>query len=114
VGYFGSADDILIIYDNRITSIKNFLEEFNNIYCTLNLTTEEENENLLNFLDVTLKRVENHININISIFRNPTTKNCIIPRDFCHPTGKTFTAIRYFSSRMRNINWKTQKKKPRW
>jgi hypothetical protein len=53
--------------------------------------------------------MENHVNI--SIFRNPTTKDYIIPRDFCYPTDKTFTAIRYFSSRTHNVNWKTQKKK---
>lgn len=41
IGYFGYANDILIIYHKRITPIKNVLEEFNNIYCTLNLTTEE-------------------------------------------------------------------------
>jgi len=50
--------DILITNHKRITSIKNVLEEFNNVYCTLNLTTEEENENSLNFLDVTLKGIE--------------------------------------------------------
>jgi hypothetical protein len=42
------------------------LEEFN-IYCTLSFNTQEENENSLNFLDVAVKRMENHINI--SIFR---------------------------------------------
>jgi hypothetical protein len=66
-------------YHERITSIKNVIEEFNNIYCALNLTTEEENEKSLNFLDVTLKRIENHINI--SVFWIPTTKDYIIPRE---------------------------------
>jgi hypothetical protein len=58
-------DGTLIVYDKRITDNKNVLEEFNNIYCTLNFTTVEENENSLNSLDVTLKRMENHINLMI-------------------------------------------------
>jgi hypothetical protein len=55
--------------------------------------------------------MENHPNM--SIFRNPTTEDCIIPRDFFQPTDKTFTAIGYFSSGMHNVNCKTQKKKAR-
>jgi hypothetical protein len=51
----------------------------------------------LNFLDITLKRMENkHLRT-----EKPAITDCVIPRDSCHPVDKKFAAIRYFSSRLR-------------
>jgi hypothetical protein len=69
VGYSEHVGGTLIVYGKRITENKNVLEEFSNIYCTLNFTTVEENENSLNSLDVTLKGMENRINF--LLFRKP-------------------------------------------
>jgi len=51
--------NFLIICEKRILEMKNVLEEFNNIYCTLSFTLEEENENSLNFLDISVNSMEN-------------------------------------------------------
>ena len=62
VGYCEYVGGALSVWDKRITENKNVLQQFNNIYCTLNFTTVEENENSLNSVDGTLRRMEDHIN----------------------------------------------------
>jgi len=76
--------------------LKSVLEEFNYIFPTSNFTVEEEKENSLNYLDVTLKRMQKHINL--SIFSKPTTTDYIIPIDSGRPVDQKFATIRSFSS----------------
>lgn len=45
VGYFRYVDDILIIYDSKITDIKNVLDNFNGMHYLQKFTLEEENDN---------------------------------------------------------------------
>jgi hypothetical protein len=45
---------------------------------------EEETDNSINFLDITIKKVNN--TFTTDIYRKPTTTDSIIPRDSCHPT----------------------------
>jgi hypothetical protein len=45
VGYFRYVDDILIIYDSKITDIKNVLDNFNGMHYPQKFTLEEENDN---------------------------------------------------------------------
>ena len=73
--------------------LKCVLEECNYIFTTLNFTVEKEKENSLNYLDVTLKRMQKHINI--SIFSKSTT-DYIIPRDSGHPLDQKFATVRSF------------------
>lgn len=83
----------LIIYDKRITEIKDCLRRVY-IFTTLNFTVEKEKENFLGYLDVTLQRMQKHINV--SIFSKPTSRDYIIPRDFDHAVDQKFAAIRSF------------------
>lgn len=76
--------------------LKSVLEEFNYIFTTLNFTVDEEKENSLNYLDITLKRMQKHINV--SIFSKPTTTDCIIPRNSGHLVDQKFATIRSFSN----------------
>jgi hypothetical protein len=59
------------------------------------LTVEEEKENSLNYLDVTLKRMQKHIYL--SIFSKPTT-HYIILRDSGNPVDQKFATVRSFSN----------------
>jgi len=82
------------IYDKRIIQIENVSEEFNYIFTTLNFTVEEEKGNSLNYLDVTIKGMQMHINL--SLFSKPTTTDYIIPRDSGHSVDQTFATVRSF------------------
>jgi len=73
--------------------LKRVLEEFNYIFTTFNFIVEEEKENSLNYLAVTLKRMQKHINLSIS--SKPTT-DYIIPRDPGCPVDQKFATIRSF------------------
>jgi hypothetical protein len=50
---------------------------------TTKFTIEEEKENKINFLDITISK-END-NLSFDIYRKPTATDTIIPNDSCHP-----------------------------
>ena len=62
IRYFRYVDDILIVYNHKNTNIQNVLELFNNISPTLNFTIEQEVNNSIHFLDLTIyKNKKAHI-----------------------------------------------------
>jgi hypothetical protein len=58
-GYFRYVDDILLVYIDNTTNIHKVLDEFNNLTPKLKFTLEEEQDNQINFLDITIKRTTN-------------------------------------------------------
>jgi len=98
IGYFRYVDDILLIYDIEITNINKLLEQVNNTTPNLNFTIETEQNNMLNFLDITIHR--NPKKFEFSIYRKPTVTNHIIPKDSCHPPSHKLSAIRFLTDRM--------------
>jgi hypothetical protein len=63
---------------------------------TMNFTTEEEVNNKINFLDITISK-EN--NVSFDIYRKSTATDTIIPQDSCHPTEHKIATIRYLKNR---------------
>jgi len=61
LGYFHYVDDILIVYDKTAIDIENVIQTFNSIHLTLTFSKEDETDNSLIFLDVTLRITENNI-----------------------------------------------------
>jgi len=55
-GYFRYVDDILLVYIDNTTNIHNVLDEFNNPTPKLKFTLEEEQNNRISFLDITIKK----------------------------------------------------------
>jgi hypothetical protein len=58
---------------------------------------ETQISNKLNYLDITIKIINNIFRFNI--YRNPTTTDLIIPNEPCHPIEHKFAAIRYLRNR---------------
>ena len=58
-GYFRFVDDILLVYNDNLTDIEEILNSFNNITPGLNFTLEREQENKINFLDLTITKATN-------------------------------------------------------
>jgi hypothetical protein len=82
-GYFRYVDDILIIYELQTTNIQNVLHEFNNIHKDIQYTKEDETNNTINFMDLTIHRTERKLAYNI--YRKPTTTDTMIHQSSCHP-----------------------------
>jgi hypothetical protein len=59
---------------------------------------EEETDNSINFLDITIKKENN--TLTTDVYRKPTTTDSIIPRDSCHPQEHKHAAIRHMINRM--------------
>jgi len=92
------VDDIFIIYNENITDIEHVLSSFNDITPSLNFTLEREQENKLNFLDLSIIKTTDKISYDI--YRKPSTSDIIIPKDSCHPTEQKPAAIRYFTNKI--------------
>ena len=94
-GYFRYVDDIFIIYNEIVTDVEQVLSSFNDVTASLTFTLEQEKENKLNFLDLSIIKATDKISF--GIYRKPTTSDIIIPNDSCHPTEQKLAAMRYFT-----------------
>ena len=72
----------------------------NSISPDLNFKLEQEQNNGLNILDLTIKKTTNKMVFDI--YRKPTTSDNIIPKDSCHTSEHKLAVIRYFINR---IDW---------
>jgi hypothetical protein len=97
-GYFRYVDDILIIYDSQSTNIANMLIEFNNIHKNIQYTREDETNNSINFLDITIHRTASKLTY--GIYRKPTTTDTMIHQTSCHPQQHKMSGIRYLAHRL--------------
>jgi hypothetical protein len=79
--YCRLVDDILIICNTQ-TNISDVLDEFNTIYPKIKFTMEEESDNKINYLDITILKTHNKLSLGIS--RKPTATHLIISNDSCH------------------------------
>jgi uncharacterized protein (UPF0335 family) len=91
------VDDI-IVYDEKLTDIKEVHTTFNKLAPTIKFTLENENNNAINFLDITIQHKENSSTFNI--YRNPTATDVIIHNTSCHPPEQKQAAIRHMINRM--------------
>jgi len=99
-GYFRYVDDILIVYNENFTDVNEIHNMFNSVSPDLNFMLEQEQNNGLNFLDLTIKKTPNKMIFDI--YRKPATSDNIIPNDSCHPSEHKLATIRYF------IKWNRQ------
>jgi hypothetical protein len=81
-GYYKHVDDILLVYHIRQTNIDKVLNQFNKINKGIEFTLEQEQNNSVHFLDLTIARIDN--NFQPKIYRKSTTADAIIPADSCH------------------------------
>ena len=63
---------------------------------------EKETENIINFLDVTIRK--EHDTFTFNVYRKPTTTDFIIPKVSCHPQEHKYAAIRHLIKRMNTYN----------
>jgi hypothetical protein len=99
IDYCRYVDDILIVHNKDITNIENTLIYFNSIHPNIQFTIENETQNYLNYLDLTI--TNEHNKLTFSIFWKPTYTNLITHNDSCHPQEHKYAAINYLTNRMK-------------
>jgi len=70
-----------------------FLTDFNTIQPKLHFTAETEQNNTINYLDISIHKTAH--NIKIAMYRKPTLTDPIIPYSSNHPTQHKYATIRY-------------------
>jgi hypothetical protein len=96
--YYQYIDDILIIYNEDNTNIDNTLTEFNTIHPNIQYTIEKQNDNTLNYLDISMEQVNRKWTF--GIYRKPTATDLIIHNSSCHPREHKNAAIRFLVNRL--------------
>jgi hypothetical protein len=95
------VDDILIIYNyNQINKddITNYISQ---IHPDLKFTATDEIDNTINFLDLSITRKQHELDINI--YRKPTTTDTTIHYKSNHPIQHKLAAYRFMLNRLHNL-----------
>jgi hypothetical protein len=88
----------LIVYNTEVTDVKITQSLFNQLHPQLKFTVELEDNNILNFRDLTCHRRHDHIYA--SVFRKPTATDTLIHYDTCHPNELKLAGINFLVSRI--------------
>jgi hypothetical protein len=106
------VDDILIIYNAQKTNIKHTLNELNSIRPKIKFKIENEKQNTIDYLDITIKRLYNKLEF--AIYRKLTTTDFIVPNISCHPYELKKSAIYYLINRMKTYPLSYENKTQEW
>jgi outer membrane protein assembly factor BamA len=87
-----------MVYDDKHTDMNEVHTAFNRLAPTIKFTTETENDNAINFLDITIQHKENRLIFNVH--RKPTASDIIIHKNSCHPPEQKQAAIRHMVNPM--------------
>jgi hypothetical protein len=99
--YARYVDDILINYDSSHTNPNEITQYANTIHNNTQVNPTPENAGQINFLDLTITRKTT--NLEIDIFRKPTTTNTTINYLSNHPLEQKLAAYRYYIERMYSL-----------
>jgi hypothetical protein len=98
ISYVRYVDDILIIYDHTKTNLNQALNDFNNIRNMIQYPLEKENRNEINFLDISIHRLQS--SLEYKIYRKPTSISTIIHNTSCHPAEHKVMAFNFLFNRL--------------
>lgn len=75
------------------TNITQTLNEFNNTQLSIKFTTQKEQPEKFNYLDITIHSKDKRLEF--SIYRKPTQAEIIIHNSSCHPYEHKLSGIKY-------------------
>jgi hypothetical protein len=78
------VDIILLIFDSKHKSIQAVLTDISSVHPNLRFTTGKEQNNTINYLDISIQKFA--LNTRIAIYRNSTFTDTTIPYSSIHPT----------------------------
>jgi hypothetical protein len=91
-------DDILIIFDQNKTDEKTIMIHMNNIDKHLEFKLSEEENNTINYLDLSIHR--NTKSTDFGIYRKPTHTDVIVQFSSNHPLKHKLAALNFYTYRM--------------
>jgi uncharacterized protein (UPF0335 family) len=97
-----------MVCDEKYTDIQKVHTAFNKLAPTLKFTTETENDEATNFLDIAIKHKGNRLEFNVH--RKPTATDVIIHKDSCHPPEQKQAAIIHMVNRMNTYKLNNENK----
>jgi len=95
------VDDILTIHNNQKINKDRIEKEINKIDKNLEFKMTPESNNIIHYLDLTLQRRSN--SIELSIYRKPTNTDITIQYKSIHPFEHKISAFRYYIHRMTTL-----------
>lgn len=104
--FYRYVDDIIILFDGNSRQITLFNNFVNNIHPNLKFTIELEQNNSLNFLDITLTKINN--SFSFKIFRKPTATDTTINATSHHPQSHKLAAYNSFVNRLLTVPLNTE------
>jgi len=105
-------DDILIIFYQNKTDEKTILNHMNNIDKHLEFKLSEEENNTINYLDLSIHRNTN--SIDLGIYRKPTRTDVTIQFSSNHPLEHKLPAFNFYINRMITLPITKQAKQQEW
>jgi len=109
VHYKRYVDDILVTYDKNETNEQVILHQINNIDDNLQFKMSTEENNIINYLDISIRRNNNNIDI-----RKPTATDTTIQLSSNHPYEHKIAAFTYNIHRMITLPITEESKQEEW
>jgi hypothetical protein len=91
--YYRYVDDILIICKAQKTNM-NKLDEFNAVHPKHKFIMEQQTQNMINYLDLTIMKSQNELSF--GIYRKPTATDLVLLSTSCHPYEHKKSAVNYY------------------
>jgi hypothetical protein len=110
--YTRYVDDILILYDNTLTTPDSIQQYIGTIHKNIQFNPTHENNHSVNFLDLTIYRKPHHLAI--GIHRKPTTTDTTINFLSNHPPEQKLPTYRFLIKRMLTIPIHTEQRQGEW
>ena len=101
ISYTRYVDDTFIIFDGTIRQIKNMKKYMNGINKNIQFTLETEVNNKLNFLDLTITKIDKKFQY--QIYRKPTTTDLTINAESHHPLSQKMATYNSLVHRLLSI-----------
>ncbi|XP_072381211.1 uncharacterized protein [Diabrotica undecimpunctata] len=99
--WFRYVDDCLVFISGNSNSADLLLSKINQIHPNIKFTMELESSQSINFLDLTITRLNDHFDF--SIYRKPTQTDHIIPLSSNHPMSHKYAAFHSYIHRLETI-----------
>lgn len=99
--WYRYVDDILVSFTGTNRQLTNFFNYINSIHTKIKFTLESENNNSINFLDLTIIRTNN--NLEFSIYHKPSHTDLTINNKSYHPIQHKLAAYNSMVHRLINV-----------
>ena len=110
--YARYVDDILLMYNTKHTTPEIIHSHINKVHPNLQFTPTFEHNNSVSFLDLLI--IRHPTQIEIDIFRKPTTTDTTINYTSNHPTEHKMAADRYLIDKMLSLLLSCERRIAKW